>query len=56
MAAVRMSVSKRHSREEGEADGWTMISYIQFSRRALGVFQLRGHGTLSGAVLVVNEL
>lgn len=40
-------------RKEEEANGWTMISYIQFSRRALGVFRLRGHGTLSGAVLVV---
>lgn len=29
------------------------MSYIQFSRRALGVFRLRGHGTLSGAVLIV---
>lgn len=31
-----------------------IISYIQFSRRALGVFRLRGHGTLSGAGLVVS--
>lgn len=36
------------------SESWTMISYyIQFSRRALGVFRLRGHGTLSDAVLVV---
>jgi hypothetical protein len=43
-------LARWHSRKEGKADGWTVISYIQFSRRALGVFRLRGRGTPSGAV------